>query len=101
MAKDTKKERVDFTPAPIKSKKDDERFAPAGSVCRVDIICTQAPNWPPLWARVTQTPVWATPSGRSSMLCSSFTVTKATAKRLKTSSGNCATSTGRKELPAL
>ena len=42
MAKDTKKERVDFTPTPIKSKKDDERFAPAGSVCRVDIICTQA-----------------------------------------------------------
>ena len=42
MAKDTKKERVDFTPAPLKSKKDDERYAPAGNVICVEIICTQA-----------------------------------------------------------
>ena len=37
----TKKEHVDFTPA-LKSKKDDPQFAPAGSVKRVEIICTQA-----------------------------------------------------------
>jgi hypothetical protein len=42
MADDKKNERVDFTPAPIKSKKDDERYAPAGKVVRMEIICTQA-----------------------------------------------------------
>ena len=42
MAKEVKKERVDFSPAPLKSKKDDERFAPAGNVVRMEIICTQA-----------------------------------------------------------
>lgn len=42
MANKTKKERVDFTPEPLKSKKDDERYAPAGNVKRVEIICTQA-----------------------------------------------------------
>ena len=39
---DKKKERVDFTPAPLKSKKDDERYTPAGAVVRMEIICTQA-----------------------------------------------------------
>ena len=39
---ETKKERVDFTPAPLKSKKGDPQFAPAGAVRRVEIICMQA-----------------------------------------------------------
>ena len=41
MTKKTKK-RVDFTAQPLKSKKDDERYAPAGAVVRVEVICTQA-----------------------------------------------------------
>ena len=36
-----KEEKVDFTPV-LKSKKDDPRFAPAGAVKRIEIICTQA-----------------------------------------------------------
>lgn len=36
------KKRADFTAQPPKSKKDDERYAPAGAVVRVEVICTQA-----------------------------------------------------------
>ena len=36
------KKRADFTAQPLKSKKDDERYALAGAVVRVEVICTQA-----------------------------------------------------------
>lgn len=42
MATKKTKERVDFTAQPLKSKKGDERYAPAGNVMRMEIICTQA-----------------------------------------------------------
>ena len=42
MATKKTKERVDFTAQPLKSKKGDQRYAPAGNVVRMEIICTQA-----------------------------------------------------------
>lgn len=42
MLRRTKKEKFEFHPVQLKSKKGDPQYAPAGKVSRIEIICTQA-----------------------------------------------------------